>query len=114
MEYFCEPADMPTWVLSADGRSRSREEEMLRAARQIGRRVMVSRWPGGAGWDDGQRELFAPLGLWLGPVAFAIRVAHERHEQPFRGFAGGRNQSEGGGASRIRSSQRRAVRKDVR
>jgi len=106
LEYFCEPADMPTWLLSSGGRSTSREQEVLEAARAIGRRVIVSSWPGGDSWSPQAREALAPLGLWAGPAAYASRRAEMMGEQPFRGFGGGRNFLEGGGVSRIRSSAR--------
>jgi len=106
LEYFCEPADMPTWLLSSGGRSTSREQEVVEAARAIGRRVIISSWHGGDDWSPHARETLAPMGLWAGPVAYASRRAEIIGEQPFRGFGGGRNFQEGGGISRIRSSAR--------
>jgi hypothetical protein len=52
------------------------------------------------------REALSPLALWVGPAAFASRCATQLGEEAFRGFGGGRSVEEGGGASRIRSSQR--------
>ncbi|MCK4960916.1 MAG: SIS domain-containing protein [Anaerolineales bacterium] len=106
LEYFCEPADMPTWLLSSGGRSTSREQEVLKAARTIGRRIVISSWHGGDDWSPYGREALAPLGLWAGPVAYASHRAEIIGEQPFRSFGGGRNCQEGGGISRIRSSAR--------
>jgi glucosamine--fructose-6-phosphate aminotransferase (isomerizing) len=106
LEYFCEPDAMPTWLLSASGRALSREMEILEAAQAIGRRIAISRWEGGVDWTPQAREALAPLGLWAGPAAFASHLADRFGEQPFRGFGGGRSPAEGGGASRIRSSQR--------
>jgi glucosamine--fructose-6-phosphate aminotransferase (isomerizing) len=106
LEYFCEPADMPTWILRAGGRSTSREEEILVAAHALGRRIAVSTWMGRAGWTPPIREALSPLGLWIGPTVLAARLAGTLGEKPFRGFTGGRSQAEGGGMSRIRSSQR--------
>jgi glucosamine--fructose-6-phosphate aminotransferase (isomerizing) len=106
LEYFCEPSSMPTWLLSSEGRSERRESEVAAAARAIGRQFYMSAWKGGMDWSSHARESLAPLGLWVGPVAFASRMAVLHNEQPFRGFAGGRSRSEGGGVSRIRSSQR--------
>jgi glucosamine--fructose-6-phosphate aminotransferase (isomerizing) len=106
LEYFCEPSSMPTWLLSSRGRSSRRETEIEAAARAIGRQFYVSAWKGGKDWSPHAREALAPLGLWVGPVAFASRVALLLNEQPFRGFGGGRSRIEGGGASRIRSSER--------
>ena len=106
LEYFCEPADMPIWLLSSGGRSASREQEVLEAARTIGRRIVVSSWQGGDDWSPDGREALAPLGLWAGPVAYASHRAEIIGEHPFRGFSGGRSHQEGGGISRIRSSTR--------
>lgn len=110
LEYFCEPASMPTWLLSTGGRSTSREEEMKEAAKILGRRIAISNWEGSKKWSPHVREILAPLGLWAGPVAYASYRADLVGEQPFRGFGGGRNRHEGGGASRIRSSERLSLR----
>ncbi len=109
LDYFCEPASMPTWLLSASGRCVSRETEVEAAAQTLGRRWACSRWEGGRGWPGWLREAISPLALWAGPAALAARRAELLGEQPFRGFSGGREAREGGGASRIRSSQRLAV-----
>ena len=106
IEYFAEPANAPTWLLSSGGRSRSREDEIASAALAIDRRWVVSRWQGHARWSGMMREVLSPLALWPGPIAFASRKAALLGEEPFRGFGGGRSQEEGGGASRIRSSER--------
>lgn len=106
LEYFVEPPGMPTWILSAGGRAATREAEVESAAAAIGRRLLVSRWQGGKDWSREEREALAPLALWVGPVAFAQRLMAERRAEPFRGFGGGRSAAEGGGASRIRSSDR--------
>jgi len=106
LEYFVASPPMPTWLLSADGRSRSREVEVEAAARAVGRRLHVTRWGGAKGWSREEREALSPLALWAGPAAFAQRLMMRRREVPFRDFAGGRNVAEGGGASRIRSSER--------
>jgi glucosamine--fructose-6-phosphate aminotransferase (isomerizing) len=106
LEYFCDPAAMPTWLLSSNGRSRSREHEVVAAAKTIGRTFLASSFPGSEGWSDAVRETLAPLCLWAGPTAFASRRAAVIGEEAFRGFGGGRSRDEGGGASRIRTSQR--------
>jgi glucosamine--fructose-6-phosphate aminotransferase (isomerizing) len=106
LEYFADPADLPLWLLSANGRCASREEEVLAAAQAIGRRVEVSRWPGAPAFGLFAREALSPLALWAGPVAFAAQLADALGELPFRGFGGGRSREEGGGPSRIRSSRR--------
>ncbi len=106
LEYFCEPPSMATWLLSCQGRSSSREAEVIAAAERIGRRIRVSQWAAGAGWPQMARESLCPLVLWVGPALFAARAAEILGEAPFRGFSGGRERAEGGGASRIRTSQR--------
>jgi glucosamine--fructose-6-phosphate aminotransferase (isomerizing) len=113
LEYFCEPAEMPTWFLTCAGRTESREMELLDAAQALGRRVHVSRWKGDVGWSRAAREALAPLVLWAGPAAFAAGLSEVLEEIPFRGFGGGRSAVEGGGASRIRSSKRFSTLRDV-
>ena len=113
LEYFCEPADMPTWFLTSFGRTRSRENELIEAAKVLGRKIHVSRWEGRKGWSSKAREALAPLGIWAGPVALAARISEKCGEEPFRGFGGGRSAVEGGGASRIRSSERLSELRDL-
>lgn len=106
LEYFCEPANMPTVLLSAGGRAHSREVELRDAMDAIGRSVLVSQWTGSDDWTLLEREVISPLALWVAPCAYASARAQILAEKPFRGFGGGRDQKEGGGPSRIRSSQR--------
>jgi len=106
LEYFCEPANMTTWVLTTHGRGRSREVEVINAAKTIGRRLAVSSWDSGEDWHPLLRESLSPLALWVAPTAYAAERSFLLDAVPFRGFGGGRDPSEGGGASRIRSSQR--------
>ncbi len=106
LEYFCEPSDMPTVLLSSGGRSRSREIEIQHAAKKLGRAFMLSEWAGSAQWESIEREVMSPLVLWVAPCAYAAQRAAILSERPFRGFGGGRDRAEGGGASRIRSSER--------
>ncbi len=109
LEYFQEPADTPTWILTSGGREATRTGEVEQAARAVGRRLEVTRWQGSRGWSSDEREALSPFGLWLAPVAFAQRLIERLDREPFRGFGGGRSRTEGGGASRIRSSQRLAL-----
>jgi glucosamine--fructose-6-phosphate aminotransferase (isomerizing) len=105
LEYFCDPAQLPLWILSGHGAALGREREVAEAARRIGRTLAVSEWnPAGIlhGW---LRESLAPLVLWAGPVAFADLWMTQLGGEPFRGFGGGRSRTEGGGISRIRSSR---------
>jgi len=114
LEYFCEPADMTTWILKADGRCRSREEEVSNAMQTIGRNLAVSSWDGGDDWHPLLRESLSPLALWVAPTAYADERSKLQDEVPFRGFGGGRDPKEGGGASRIRSSQRQDLKTILR
>lgn len=106
IEYFGDPPAAPVWLLSAGGRARGREDEVLAAARAIGRQVVVSRWHAADDRDWRMHELLAPLVLWGGPAVFAETRARLSRALPFRAFGGGRAPAEGGGASRIRSSLR--------
>jgi glucosamine--fructose-6-phosphate aminotransferase (isomerizing) len=107
VEYFCEPEEMPTWLLGAKGFFAKREKEVVDAAKAIGRRLQVSTWSADPAWPHALREALAPMVLWAGPVACAVRRAELLNESPFRGFRGGRSREEGGGPSRIRSSAQR-------
>lgn len=106
LEYFCDPAPMPTWLLGSRGRCHSREVEVADAAQRIGRSFLASNFYGEESWSDEVREALSPLFLWAGPTAYASRRASLIGEEAFRGFGGGRSQEEGGGVSRIRTSQR--------
>lgn len=106
LEYFQEPAEVPTWILTSDGREATRVAEVQEAARAVGRRLEVTRWGGGPDWSPDEREALSPFGLWPAPVAFAHRLMECLDQEPFRAFGGGRSRAEGGGASRIRTSQR--------
>ena len=67
-------------------------------------------------WSYGQkslREVLSPLALWAGPVAYADSLMDRLGEEPFRGFSGGRDPAEGGGISRIRSSEQLPSLKDL-
>lgn len=106
LEYFCEPAHMPTWFLSSGGRTINRENELLAAAKTIGRNVIINRWKIKAELPQRTLEVLSPFGLWIGPSLFAAKLSDRLDETPFRSFAGGRSAFDGGGASRIRSSAR--------
>jgi glucosamine--fructose-6-phosphate aminotransferase (isomerizing) len=108
LEYFQEPAQTPTWILTSDGRQASRVGEVQAAAQAVGRRLQVTRWQGSPDWSADEREALSPFGLWPAPVAFAQRLMECLGQEPFRDFGGGRSRTEGGGASRIRTSQRLA------
>lgn len=106
LEYFCAPEKMRTWLLSASGRAVSRELEIRNAADAVGRLWHSDQWDTLLELSPKMNEILAPLVLWAGPTGYASRRAELRAELPFRGFEGGRDRGEGGGASRIRSSDR--------
>ncbi|MGD2162475.1 MAG: SIS domain-containing protein [Anaerolineales bacterium] len=106
LEYFGTEADARTWLLSASGRSYSRELEIKAAAEAIGRQWHQDRWDRLKPEFGELNEILAPLVLWAGPSGYASRRTVIRQEIPFRNFGGGRDREEGGGASRIRSSER--------
>lgn len=106
LEYFCAPAEMRTWLLSASGRSASRELEVRNAAHAIGRSWHEDRWDLLRSRNSQINEVLSPLALWAGPCGYAARRTAIREEIPFRNFGGGRDREEGGGASRIRTSER--------
>ena len=106
LEYFCEPAHMPTWFLSSGGRTFNRENELFTAAKTIGRNTILNRWKLDVEIPLRTMEVLSPFGLWMGPTMFAAQLMDQLDESPYRGFGGGRSAAEGGGASRIRSSAR--------
>ena len=113
LEYFQEPADIPTWILTSGGLDATRVGEVDHAAQSVGRRLHVTRWLGSPQWSVEEREALSPFGLWPAPVAFAQRLMERLDREPFRAFGGGRSRTEGGGASRIRTSQRLALNRRV-
>jgi hypothetical protein len=106
LEYFCRETEMPTYLLSSGGRPSSRIDEMLTAAKAIGRQLLLSRWEGWDSLGTVSCEMLSPLALWVAPLAFALTRAEITGETPFRNFNGGRSRQEGGGASKIRTSSR--------
>ncbi len=110
LEYFNDPPPLPVWMLSAQGRALGRELEIEQAAQSIGRTFINSNWSYGS---KSLREVLSPLALWAGPVAYADSLMARLGEEPFRGFSGGRDRAEGGGISRIRSSEQLPSLKDL-
>jgi glucosamine--fructose-6-phosphate aminotransferase (isomerizing) len=106
LEYFGSQSTMRTWLLSAEGRSLSRELEVRTAATAIGRNWHEDTWRQLKPEFGELNEILAPLILWAGPCGYAARRTTIRDEVPFRDFGGGRDRKEGGGPSRIRSSHR--------
>ena len=110
LEYFNDPSQLPIWLLSAGGSALGRELEIEEAATKIGRQLIVSKWSYG---PRDLREVLSPLALWAGPVAYSDSLMVRLGEEPFRGFSGGRDRAEGGGISRIRSSEQLHSLKDL-
>jgi glucosamine--fructose-6-phosphate aminotransferase (isomerizing) len=106
LEYFCEPAELPVWILSGQGASAGREREVAEAARRIGRTLALSEWEPSIPMPAWLRESLSPLVLWSGPLMFADQWMTRIGQEPFRGFGGGRSREHGGGISRIRNSER--------
>jgi glucosamine--fructose-6-phosphate aminotransferase (isomerizing) len=106
LEYFAAKVSMRTWLLSANGRAASREEEVRAAAEAVGRNWHQDRWDLLKSEYGVLNEILSPLVLWAGPSGYASARTTMLGELPFRDFGGGRDRREGGGASRIRSSER--------
>jgi len=106
LEYFCDPAELPVWILSGQGASSGREREVAEAARRIGRTLALSEWEPTNPMPAWLRESLAPLVLWSGPVMFADQWMSRVSQEPFRGFGGGRSREQGGGINQIRSGER--------
>jgi glucosamine--fructose-6-phosphate aminotransferase (isomerizing) len=115
LQYFTRSAATPTFIITAGGSDSSRSIEVAEAARTIGRRVAVAA-PAAlqgltekAGWVlplVGQiREMFSPLVACIPGELFAAHRAQVLGEPYFRDFNGGRSRLDGGGISRIRTSQ---------
>ncbi|MBL8156874.1 MAG: SIS domain-containing protein [Anaerolineae bacterium] len=116
IQYFGDPAPIPTVLLSAGGFDADRTAEVAEAARLIGRRLVavvpkheavirakaVKVLPvAGA-----VRECFAPLVYSIPAEILAAERAQAVGATYFRGFGGGRSDAGSEGASRIRDSHR--------
>lgn len=106
LEYFASSVPMRTWLLSANGRAASREAEVRAAAKAVGRNWHQDQWDKLKSDYGELNEILSPLVLWAGPSGYASAISEMLGEVPFRDFGGGRDRREGGGASRIRSSER--------
>ena len=114
LQYFAREPRTPTFVIDAGGRSYSRACEVAAAARAIGRRVAAVVPYGEAALaaqadvvlpvHRGGREAFSPLLFSLAGMLVASYRARALQEPYFRAFGGGRSVREGGGASRVQSS----------
>jgi glutamine---fructose-6-phosphate transaminase (isomerizing) len=115
LQYFARKGNTPTFIISAGGREASRSAEIAAAARRIGRRVaaispvhleeLVENSEALLPIAAGVREMFSPLIATIPGSLFAAYRAEETGETYFRGFGGGRNLEDMGGASRIRTSE---------
>ncbi len=117
LEYFSRPIATPTFIISGGGRDQGRAIEVAKAAKTIGREVVIIS-PIGSELNKTDheaiqmpligsvRELFSPILASIPGMLFASHRAESSSEPYFRGFGGGRSSEEGGGISRIQSSDR--------
>ena len=113
LQYFARQANTPTIFITAGDRDASRIAEVITAAKQIGRRVVII-CPENSkelidlaknAWTFGKiSEMFSPLSLQIPGELFAAYRAEVINEPFFREFGGGRSTEGGGGISRIRTS----------
>jgi glucosamine--fructose-6-phosphate aminotransferase (isomerizing) len=106
LQYFAKTANTPTFLISAGERDASRAEEVRVAMEAIGRRVICisPKVPGTLRYAACD-ELFAPLVATIPTMLFAAYRAELTCEPYFRNFGGGRSIENGGGISRIRTSE---------
>ena len=114
LQYFAKAVDTPTFFITAGDRDLSRTLEVVVAAKQIGRRVVVIcpktakeliEKADAAFTFAPVKEMFSPLVTQIPGELFAAYRAEVIGEPFFRGFGGGRSTEGGGGISRIRSSE---------
>lgn len=114
LQYFVRPPATPTFLISAGQRDLSRAEETAVAAKQVGRRVAVIAPQSAAQLHHladaslpiaDVPEMFSPLVASIPAGLFAAWRADLLGEPFFRNFTGGRDIAEGGGISRIQTSE---------
>jgi len=113
LQYFGKTNDTLTFLISADERDSSRAAEVKTAMQAIGRRVVsVDPQMSMLGYNAFANlpyvpcpEAFAPLVACIPPMLFAAYRAELLGEPYFRAFGGGRSIENGGGISRIRTSE---------
>lgn len=114
LQYFQKDASTPTIFITAADRDLSRVTECLFAARQIGRRTAVIcpesekdlfEIADFAFTFPRVKEYFSPLVTQIPGELFAAYRAEVIDEPFFRNFTGGRDVENGGGISRIRTSE---------
>jgi len=114
LQYFAREETTPTFIITAGDRDLSRAEEVAVAAKAIGRRLWVVapktceeliQTADGHLPVPAVKEMFSPLITAIPGEMFAAFRAEALGETYFRGFTGGRNIENGGGISRIRTSE---------
>jgi glucosamine--fructose-6-phosphate aminotransferase (isomerizing) len=107
LQYFAKATNTPTFLICAGERDASRADEVQTAMEAIGRRVfLVSPKAHGAVLRYAPcDEIFAPLVATIPTMLFASYRAELTGEPYFRNFGGGRSIEDGGGISRIRTSE---------
>jgi len=114
LQYFAKEVKTPTFIITAGERDLSRAEEIIIAAKKIGRKVAVISPKSASGLIKHAdyhfpiplvREMFSPLIAAIPGELFAAYRAEFINEPYFRNFSGGRSTEEGGGISRIRTSE---------
>ena len=114
LQYFVRHPATPTFIISAGQRDLSRAQETAMAAKKIGRRVAAVAPRSATGLHETAAasllladvpEMFSPLLACIPAGLFAAYRSDLIGEPFFRGFQGGRNEEEGGGISRIQSSE---------
>lgn len=114
LQYFAKVVETPTIIITAGDRDLSRADEVVVAAKQIGRKVAVVA-------PDSAKELikkadihfpipeieerFSPLITSIPGDLLAAYLSEVKKEPFFRDFKGGRDAEGGGGISRIRTSE---------
>lgn len=117
LQYFSRRPDTPTMIMSSGERDWDRAQEIAIAARALGRRLAIVAPRDAPMLDElGKgatifltypiRDCFSPLVSCIPGLLLASERALLLNEPYFRDFAGGRNRTEGGGISRIRTSHR--------
>ena len=114
LQYFAKKVETPTFFITAADRDLSRMEEVITAAKHIGRQVVVIcpestetliEKSDYAFTFSPVKEIFSTLVTQIPGELFAAYRAEVIDEPFFRDFAGNRSSEGGGGISRIRTSE---------
>ena len=119
LQYFDGRPEVPTIVISADGRDSDRAAEIIVAAEAIGCDVAVIAPKNSSLVLQSNRlrkllvsgpinEALSPLMTSIPGMLFAAYHSQHKGEKYFRNFGGGRSIEGGGGISRIQSSHRQS------